>query len=80
MGDRFGALQDSRFPQVQERIAYEGRRGPGVIRASNSTILTAIEIEIYAAMDQVGTDGKAAPLMNEMCTTLEEAVENRRRC
>ena len=42
-------------------IFYEAAAAQGVIRASNSTILTAIKSRIYAAMDQVGTDGKSRP-------------------
>ena len=45
--------------------------------AWNSTIPTAIKIEIYAAMDQIGTDGKSRPA-NEWsrATTLKKRSNN----
>jgi len=56
-------------------IFYEGRRGPGGNPGLEFYDPDGYKIEIYAAMDQIGTDGKSRPA-NEWsrATTLEEAV------
>jgi len=58
-------------------IFYEGRRGPGGNPGLEFYDPDGYKIEIYSAMDQVGTDGKSRPA-NEWrrATTLEEAVNN----
>lgn len=58
-------------------IFYEGRRGPGGNPGVEFYDPDGYKIEIYAAMDQIGTDGKSRPA-NEWrrATTLEEAVNN----
>ena len=58
-------------------IFYEGRRGPGGNPGVEFYDPDGYKIEIYAAMDQIGTDGKSRPA-NEWrrATTLEEAVAN----
>lgn len=58
-------------------ITYEGRRGPGGNPGIEFLDPDGYQIEIYAAMDQIGTDGKSRP-SNEWrrATTLEEAVAN----
>lgn len=58
-------------------IFYEGRRGPGGNPGLEFYDPDGYKIEIYAAMDQIGTDGKSRPA-NEWsrATTLEEAVNN----
>jgi catechol 2,3-dioxygenase-like lactoylglutathione lyase family enzyme len=58
-------------------IFYEGRRGPGGNPGVEFYDPDGFKIEIYASMDQVGTDGKSRPA-NEWrrATTLEEAVAN----
>ena len=58
-------------------IFYEGRRGPGGNPGVEFYDPDGYKIEIYAAMDQVGTDGKSRPANEwKRATTLEEAVEN----
>src|SRR4029453_13758111 len=58
-------------------IFYEGRRGPGGNPGLEFYDPDGYKIEIYSAMDQIGTDGKSRPA-NEWsrATTLEEAVNN----
>ncbi len=58
-------------------IFYEGRRGPGGNPGVEFYDPDGYKIEIYAAMDQIGTDGKSRPA-NEWsrATTLEEALGN----
>jgi catechol 2,3-dioxygenase len=58
-------------------IFYEGRRGPGGNPGVEFYDPDGYKIEIYAAMDQIGTDGRSRPA-NEWsrATTLEEAVNN----
>ncbi|MGH7767989.1 MAG: VOC family protein [Candidatus Binatia bacterium] len=58
-------------------IFYEGRRGPGGNPGVEFYDPDGYKIEIYAAMDQIGSDGKSRP-SNEWsrATTLEEAVAN----
>jgi len=58
-------------------IFYEGRRGPGGNPGLEFYDPDGFKIEIYSAMDQIGTDGKSRPA-NEWnrATTLEEAVAN----
>jgi catechol 2,3-dioxygenase-like lactoylglutathione lyase family enzyme len=58
-------------------IFYEGRRGPGGNPGLEFYDPDGYKIEIYAAMDQIGTDGKSRPANEwKRATTLEEAVEN----
>jgi catechol 2,3-dioxygenase len=58
-------------------IFYEGRRGPGGNPGVEFYDPDGYKIEIYAAMDQIGTDGKSRPAAEwKRATTLEEAVEN----
>jgi catechol 2,3-dioxygenase-like lactoylglutathione lyase family enzyme len=58
-------------------IFYEGRRGPGGNPGLEFYDPDGYKIEIYAAMDQVGTDGKSRPANEwKRATTLEEAVAN----
>lgn len=58
-------------------IFYEGRRGPGGNPGLEFYDPDGYKIEIYASMDQIGTDGRSRPA-NEWrrTTTLEEAVAN----
>jgi catechol 2,3-dioxygenase-like lactoylglutathione lyase family enzyme len=58
-------------------IFYEGRRGPGGNPGVEFYDPDGYQIEVYASMDQVGTDGRSRP-GNEWkrATTLEEAVAN----
>jgi catechol 2,3-dioxygenase len=58
-------------------IFYEGRRGPGGNPGIEFYDPDGYKIEIYAAMDQVGTDGRSRPA-NEWrrAVSLEDAVEN----
>jgi catechol 2,3-dioxygenase-like lactoylglutathione lyase family enzyme len=58
-------------------IFYEGRRGPGGNPGLEFYDPDGYKIEIYACMDQIGTDGRSRPA-NEWsrATTLEEAVNN----
>ncbi len=58
-------------------IFYEGRRGPGGNPGLEFYDPDGFKIEIYASMDQVGTDGRSRPSSEwKRATTLEEAVEN----
>jgi len=58
-------------------IFYEGRRGPGGNPGLEFYDPDGFKIEIYSAMDQIGTDGKSRPANEwKRATTLEEAVEN----
>ncbi len=58
-------------------IFYEGRRGPGGNPGLEFYDPDGYKIEIYAAMDQIGTDGKSRPATEwKRATTLEQAVEN----
>lgn len=58
-------------------IFYEGRRGPGGNPGVEFYDPDGYQIEVYASMDQVGTDGKSRPA-NEWnrAKTLEDAVAN----
>ena len=56
-------------------IVYEGRRGPGGNPGVEFLDPDGYQIEIYAAMDQIGTDGKSRPASEwKRATTLEEAL------
>ena len=58
-------------------IFYEGRRGPGGNPGLEFYDPDGYKIEIYAAMDQIGTDGKSRPANEwKRATTLEEVVAN----
>jgi catechol 2,3-dioxygenase-like lactoylglutathione lyase family enzyme len=58
-------------------IFYEGRRGPGGNPGVEFYDPDGYKIEIYSAMDQVGSDGKSRPANEwKRATTLEEAVAN----
>jgi catechol 2,3-dioxygenase len=58
-------------------IFYEGRRGPGGNPGVEFYDPDGYKIEIYAAMDQIGADGKSRPANEwKRATTLEEAVAN----
>ena len=58
-------------------IFYEGRRGPGGNPGLEFYDPDGFKIEIYSAMDQIGTEGKSRPANEwKRATTLEEAVEN----
>ncbi|MGE5818386.1 MAG: VOC family protein [Deltaproteobacteria bacterium] len=58
-------------------IIYEGRRGPGGNPGVEFLDPDGYQIEIYAAMDQIGTDGRSRPASEwKRATTLEEAVAN----
>jgi catechol 2,3-dioxygenase-like lactoylglutathione lyase family enzyme len=59
------------------KIIYEGRRGPGGNPGIEFLDPDGNQIEIYAAMDQIGTDGRSRPASEwKRATTLEEAVAN----
>jgi catechol-2,3-dioxygenase len=59
------------------KIIYEGRRGPGGNPGLEFLDPDGNQIEIYAAMDQIGTDGRSRPASEwRRATTLEEAVAN----
>lgn len=59
------------------KIVYEGRRGPGGNPGVEFLDPDGFQIEIYAAMDQIGPDGKSRPANEwKRATTLEEAVAN----
>lgn len=59
------------------KIFYEGRRGPGGNPGVEFYDPDGYQIEIYAGMDQIGTDGKSRPPSEwKRATTLEEAVAN----
>ncbi len=59
------------------KIKYEGRKGAGCNTGVEFLDPDGLTIELYAAMDQVGWDGKSRP-SNEWrrAKSLEEAVEN----
>ena len=58
-------------------IFYEGRRGPGGNPGVEFYDPDGYKIEIYSAMDQIGTDGRSRPANEwKRATTLEEAVSN----
>ncbi|HXG53082.1 MAG TPA: VOC family protein [candidate division Zixibacteria bacterium] len=58
-------------------IIYEGRRGPGGNPGIEFLDPDGNQIEIYAAMDQIGTDGRSRPASEwKRATSLEEAVAN----
>jgi len=58
-------------------IFYQGRRGPGGNPGVEFYDPDGYKIEIYAAMDQIGTDGRSRPAGEwKRATTLEEAVAN----
>ena len=58
-------------------IVYEGRRGPGGNPGVEFKDPDGFNIELYASMDQIGTDGKSRPANEwKRATTLEEAVAN----
>lgn len=58
-------------------ITYEGRRGPGGNPGVEFLDPDGYQIEIYAAMDQIGTDGRSRPASEwKRATTLEDAVAN----
>jgi catechol 2,3-dioxygenase-like lactoylglutathione lyase family enzyme len=58
-------------------IFYEGRRGPGGNPGLEFYDPDGFKIEIYAAMDQIGADGRSRPASEwKRATTLEEAVQN----
>lgn len=66
------------FIKSQElKIIFEGRRGPGGNPGVEFISPDGFQVEVYAAMDQIGTDGRSRPA-NEWnrATTLEEAVAN----
>ena len=59
------------------KITYEGRRGPGGNPGVEFIDPDGYQIEIYAAMDQIGEDGRSRPASEwRRATTLEEAVAN----
>jgi catechol 2,3-dioxygenase len=59
------------------KILYEGRRGPGGNPGVEFVDPDGYQIEIYAAMDQIGEDGRSRPAAEwRRATTLEEAVAN----
>jgi hypothetical protein len=59
------------------KIMYEGRRGPGGNPGVEFVDPDGYQIEIYAAMDQIGEDGHSRPAAEwRRATTLEEAVAN----
>jgi catechol 2,3-dioxygenase-like lactoylglutathione lyase family enzyme len=57
-------------------ILYEGRRGPGSNPGIEILDPDGYQFEIYAAMDQIGWDGKSRPVDQlRRATSLEEAIE-----
>jgi catechol 2,3-dioxygenase-like lactoylglutathione lyase family enzyme len=59
------------------KIIYEGRRGPGGNPGVEFVSPDGFQVEVYAAMDQIGTDGRSRPANEwKRATTLEEAVNN----
>jgi catechol 2,3-dioxygenase len=59
------------------KIMYEGRRGPGGNPGVEFVDPDGYQIEIYAAMDQIGEDGRSRPSAEwRRATTLEDAVAN----
>jgi catechol 2,3-dioxygenase-like lactoylglutathione lyase family enzyme len=58
------------------KVFYEGRRGPGGNIGIEFEDPDGYPFEIYAHMDQVGTDGKPRPPEHwSRATSLEEALE-----
>ncbi|SRR5713226_2151946 len=58
-------------------IIYEGRRGPGGNPGVEFRDPDGFNIELYASMDQIGSDGKSRPADQwSRAKTLEEAVAN----
>jgi catechol 2,3-dioxygenase-like lactoylglutathione lyase family enzyme len=58
-------------------IFYEGRRGPGGNPGVEFYDPDGYQIEVYASMDQVGSDGRSRPAKEwSRAKTLEEAVTN----
>ena len=58
-------------------ITYEGRRGPGGNPGVEFLDPDGYQIEIYACMGQIGSDGRSRPAGEwNRATTLEEAVSN----
>jgi len=59
------------------KIIYEGRRGPGGNPGIEFLDPDGLQLEIYAAMDQIGADGKSRPASEwKRASSLEEAVAN----
>jgi catechol 2,3-dioxygenase len=59
------------------KIIYEGRRGPGGNPGIEFISPDGFQVEVYSAMDQIGTDGRSRPASEwKRATTLEEAVAN----
>jgi catechol 2,3-dioxygenase-like lactoylglutathione lyase family enzyme len=59
------------------KLKYEGRKGPGCNTGVEFFDPDGFTIELYAAMDQIGWDGKSRPASEwRRAKTLEEAVEN----
>jgi catechol 2,3-dioxygenase len=59
------------------KIIYEGRRGPGGNPGVEFVSPDGFQVEVYAAMDQIGTDGRSRPANEwKRATTLEEAMAN----
>ena len=57
-------------------ISYEGRRGPGGNPGLEFKDPDGYSFELYAEMDQIGTDGKSRPAEQwSRATTLEEVLE-----
>jgi catechol 2,3-dioxygenase-like lactoylglutathione lyase family enzyme len=57
-------------------ITYEGRRGPGGNIGIEFTDPDGYQFELYADMDQIGTDGCSRPAAQwSRATTLEDALE-----
>ena len=58
------------------KLTYEGRKGPGGNVGIEFEDPDGYTFELYADMDQVGTDGKSRPSAQwNRVTSLEEAVE-----
>jgi catechol 2,3-dioxygenase len=59
------------------KLTYEGRKGPGGNVGIEFDDPDGYSFELYADMDQVGTDGKSRPAEQwHRVTSLEEAQEN----
>ena len=57
-------------------ITYEGRRGPGGNIGIEFQDPDGYQFELYADMDQIGTDGRSRPAAQwSRATTLEDALE-----
>ncbi|HEX9879287.1 MAG TPA: VOC family protein, partial [Candidatus Binatia bacterium] len=58
-------------------IKFEGRRGPGCNVGIEFQDPDGFDIELYAAMDQIGWEGKSRPPSEwRRANSLEEAVAN----